>query len=130
MDDSLGADGIALMRHQLPNPEQFDDEPVELEAMPMLIEACFQNAGMVAMEVDRLESLPIGIEQVELIHLPSMEDTLRMRSVRQGSEEGGITVHDCIVVDGSGRPVIALNGLRLKGMAAIDEGKSFVLNRN
>ena len=130
MDDSLGADGIALMRHQLPNPEQFDDEPVELEAMPMLIEACFQNAGMVAMEVDRLESLPVGIEQVELIHLPSGEDTLRMRSVRQGSEEGGITVHDCIVVDGSGRPVIALNGLRLKGMATIDEGKSFVLNRN
>jgi len=118
------------MRHQLPNPEQFDDEPVELEAMPMLIEACFQNAGMVAMEVDRLQSLPVGIEQVELIHLPSGDDTLRMRSVRQGSEEDGITVHDCIVVDGSGRPVIALNGLRLKGMATIDEGKGFVLNRN
>jgi len=130
MDDSFGADGIALMRHQLPNPEQFDGEPVELESMPMLIEACFQNAGMVAMEVDRLQSLPVGIEQVELIRLPSGEDNLRMRSVRRGAEDGGITVHDCIVIDGSGRPVIALNGLRLKGMAPIEESNWFVLNRN
>jgi NAD(P)-dependent dehydrogenase (short-subunit alcohol dehydrogenase family) len=130
MDDCLGADGIALMRHQLPNPQQFDGEPVELEAMPMLIEACFQNAGMVAMEVDRLQSLPVGVEQVELIRHPGGDERLRMRAVRRGSEEDGITVHDCVVIDGSGRPVLALNGLRLKGMAPIDESNWFVLNRN
>ena len=48
-----GADGIALMRNQLPITEQFSSEvngeEVLLEALPMLIEAGFQNSGFVAM---------------------------------------------------------------------------------
>ncbi len=85
MDDCLGADGIALMRHQLPNPQQFEGEPVELEAMPMLIEACFQNAGMVASAVDWLQSLPVGVEQVEVIRHPGGDERPGLRAVRRGS---------------------------------------------
>ena len=44
------------MRHQLPSTDQFvqesNGEEVLLEALPMLIEAGFQNAGLAAMESD------------------------------------------------------------------------------
>ncbi|MDP7043393.1 MAG: SDR family NAD(P)-dependent oxidoreductase [Candidatus Thalassarchaeaceae archaeon] len=130
IDNMVGTDGIALSRHQLPDVNQFADGMVALEAQPMLIEACFQNAGMVAMEVDELQSLPIGIEQVELIRTPEIDDRLRMRSLRKGAEEGGVTLHDCLIVNQDGKPIMALNGLRLKGMAPLSEAEKFALHRN
>ena len=130
IDNMIGIDGIALSRHQLPDVDLFADGMVELEAQPMLIEACFQNAGMVAMEVDELQSLPIGIEQVELIRTPGVDDKLSMRSLRKGAEDGGVTLHDCLIVNQDSKPVLALNNLRLKGMAPISEAEKFTLNRN
>ena len=130
IDDMFGADGIALSRHQLANTNQFSVGDVTLEAQPMLIEACFQNAGMVAMEIDGLQSLPVGIEMLELIRVPEKTDSLRMRAVRRGAEDGGVTIHDCLVVDQDGKPVVSIKGLRLKGMAPISDGESFSLNRN
>ena len=130
IDDMFGADGIALSRHQLANTNQFSVGDVTLEAQPMLIEACFQNAGMVAMEIDGLQSLPVGIEMLELIRIPEKTDSLRMRAVRRGAEDDGVTIHDCLVVDQDGKPVVSMKGLRLKGMAPISEGESFSLNRN
>ena len=65
-NDHLGADGIALLRSQLPNSTLFAEDPVLLESLPMLIEACFQNAGLVTMEIDGISSLKIGIDDCTL----------------------------------------------------------------
>ena len=127
--DRLGIDGIALLRNQLPETVLFSEEPALLESMPMLVEACFQNAGLVAMEVDGLSSLPIGIEECEILKTPPARDDLRVRSYRIGVEEGGITVHDAIVYDKNQKPVVSLKGLRLKGMAPLEEDDLFSLNR-
>jgi len=127
--DDAGADGIALLRSQLPDPTLFAEDSILLEAMPMLIEACFQNAGLVAMEVDGLSSLPVGIETVEILKLPAARDELRVRTYRRGVEDGGITVHDAVVFDRNQKPLVALTGLRLKGMAPVPEDLQFTLNR-
>ena len=127
--DDVGADGIALLRSQLPNTQLFEEEPTLLESLPMLIEACFQNAGLVAMEHDSLSSLPIGIEECEILKVPAKRDDLRVRSIRRGTEDGGITIHDAMVFDRNQKPIISLKGLRLKGMAPISEELKFTLNR-
>jgi len=129
VNGDVGCDGIALMRSELPNGNQFADEPVLLEALPMLIEVGFQNAGMVAMEIDGLQSLPIGIEQVELLQTP-VAGGLRVRSVRRAAEPDGVTLHDVLIVDADDYPVLALNGVRLKGMAPVEPEKEFKLKRN
>jgi NAD(P)-dependent dehydrogenase (short-subunit alcohol dehydrogenase family)/acyl carrier protein len=129
VNGDVACDGIALMRSELPNGIQFADEPVLLEALPMLIEVGFQNAGMVAMEIDGLQSLPIGIEQVELLQTPKAGG-LRVRSVRRAAESDGVTLHDVLIVDANDHPVLALNGVRLKGMAPVEPGMEFKLKRN
>ena len=121
------------MRHQLPASDQFaiefEDEEVLLDCLPMLIEAGFQNAGLVAMESEGASSLPIGIEWSTLLRVPDQGEKLRLRSVLQAKEEGGITVHDVIVVGDDHAPVIALKGLRLKAMAPVPEEQKFTLER-
>ena len=86
-----GADGIALMRNQLPITEQFEMEnnggEVLLEALPMLLEAGFQNAGFVAMESEGFSSLPIGVEWSTTIRVPDRHEILRMRSLRVAVED-------------------------------------------
>jgi len=130
IEEMQGIDGIALNRNQLPDTNLFADGMMKLEAQPMLIEACFQNAGMAAMEVDELQSLPIGIDHVELIRKSEKNDTLRIRTLRIGGDEGGITNHDGLIINQNGKPVLALNGLRLKGMAPLSDAEKFTLNRN
>ena len=125
----VGADGIALLRSQLPNTQLFEEEPTLLESLPMLIEACFQNAGLVAMESDEISSLPIGIEECEILKVPAKRDDLRVRSIRRGEEDGGVTIHDEMIFDRNQKPIISLKGLRLKGMAPIPEELKFTLNR-
>ena len=126
-----GCDGIALSREQLPEREQFAPElvgeSVLVEATPMLIEAVFQNAGLIAMEVDRLESLPVGIDKVLIERTPKPDEALRVRTIRRGADDG-ITVHDGIIFDEDGEPVISLIGLKLKGMAPLDESLQFLLS--
>ena len=124
-----GADGIALLRSQLPNPELFAEDSVLLESLPMLIEACFQNAGLVAMEVDHLSSLPVGIEECTLMKLPGQRDSLRVRSYRRGNQEGGVTKHDAMVFDQNMKPIVSIKGLKLKGMAPVPDELKFGLNR-
>ena len=128
-EEDLGADGIALLRNQLPNSQLFDQEPALLESLPMLIEACFQNAGMVAMEIDGISSLPIGIEECEVLKVPATRDELRVRSYRRAEEEGGVTVHDAMVFDRNQKPIVSLKGLRLKGMSPVPEELRFSLKR-
>ncbi len=131
--EDFGADGIALLRNLLPNPSLFggdeSEDSILLESSPMLIEACFQNAGLVAMEIDALSSLPIGIKSVNILKSPSTRDNLRVRSFRRGIEGEGITVHDAIVFDGNQKPLIILVGLRLKGMATVPDELRFELSR-
>ena len=128
-----GVDGFALMRHQLPASDQFaielEGEEVLLDCLPMLIEAGFQNAGLVAMESEGASSLPIGIEWSTFLRVPDQGERLRLRSVLRAKEEGGITVHDVIVVGDDHAPVIALKGLRLKAMAPVPEEQMFSLER-
>ena len=132
-DDTPGADGIALMRNQLPIREQFacevDGEEVLLEALPMLIEAGFQNAGFVAMESEGFSSLPIGIEWSTVLRVPDRNEILRMRSLRVAVEDGGITVHDVVIVGDDDGPVLAMRGLRLKSMAPVPDEQRFILER-
>ncbi len=100
--DLPGADGIALMRNQLPITEQFSieaqGEKVLLDGLPMLIEAGFQNAGFVAMESEGFSSLPVGIEWTSMLRVPERNEILRMRSLRTAVESEGITVHDVVIV--------------------------------
>ena len=132
-DESPGADSIALMRNQLPIREQFEVESsgdeVLLEALPMLIEAGFQNAGFVAMESEGFSSLPIGIEWSTNLRVPERYEVLRMRSLRVAVEDGGVTVHDVIIVGDDDAPVLALKGLRLKSMAPVPDEQRFILER-
>jgi hypothetical protein len=127
--EDLGADGIALLRNQLPNPQLFGEGPALLESLPMLIEACFQNAGLVAMEVDEISSLPIGIEECAIIKVPSARDELRVRSYRRRQEDGGVTIHDAMIFDRNQKPIVSLKGLRLKGMAPVPNELKFNLKR-
>ena len=131
--NSPGADGIALMRNQLPIIEQFETEvcgeEVLLEALPMLIEAGFQNAGFVAMESEGFSSLPIGIEWSTNLRVPERYEILRVRSIRVAVEESGITVHDVLIVGDDEAPVLAMKGLRLKSMAPVPEDQRFTLER-
>ena len=128
-----GIDGRALMRHQLPTTDQFTSEQhgetVLLEALPMLIEAGFQNAGLVAMEVLGFTSLPIGIAWSTMLRVPDVDEVLRLRTVQTESLEDGTTVHDVLVVGEDDGPVLALKGLRLKAMGQVDDGQGFTLDR-
>ena len=91
--DRQGIDGRALMRHQLPATDQFslesEGEQVLLEALPMLIEAGFQNAGLVAMELLGYSSLPVGINWSTMLRVPDADEALRLRSVQTGAQEDG-----------------------------------------
>ena len=128
-----GADGIALMRNQLPITEQFSSEvngeEVLLEALPMLIEAGFQNSGFVAMESEGFSSLPIGIDWSTNIRVPERDEILRVRSVRVAVEEAGVTVHDVVIIGDDEAPVLAMKGLRLKSMAPVSDEQRFILER-
>ena len=128
-----GVDGIALMRHQLPATDQFalesEGEEVLLDALPMLIEAGFQNAGLAAMESDGFSSLPIGIEWSTMLRVPDADERLRVRSVKVASEDAGVTVHDVVVVGDDDAPVLSLKGLRLKAMGEVPEDQRFSLSR-
>ena len=128
-----GVDGIALMRHQLPEGDLFasgtPDEPVLLESLPMLVEACFQNAGLVAMEVASISSLPIGINGMEIIRVPEPDERLRVRTVQVDQDVDGVTVHDAIIVGTEEAPVLGLSGLRLKAMGVVPVDLTFTLER-
>ena len=128
-----GIDGLALMRHQLPASDQFAleqaGEPVLLEALPMLIEAGFQNAGLVAMEILGYSSLPVGIEWSTMLRVPEADETLRLRTVQHDALDDGTTVHDVLIVGDDDAPVMALKGLRLKAMANVAEDQRFSLER-
>ena len=128
-----GVDGIALMRHQLPASDQFaiesEGEEVLLEALPMLIEAGFQNAGLVAMESEGMSSLPVGIEWSTMLRVPERAERLRLRSLRTKVEDAGVTVHDVLIIGEDDAPVLALKGLRLKAMAPVPENLRFELER-
>ena len=132
-EETPGADGIALMRHQLPLLDQFafesNGESVLLEALPMLVEAGFQNAGLVAMESEGVSSLPVGIEWSTMLRVPERNEVLRMRSLRTAVEDAGVTVHDVVIVGDDDAPVLALKGLRLKGMAPVAPEDEFRLER-
>ena len=129
----MGIDGVALMRHQLPATDQFaleqDGEAVLLEALPMLVEAGFQNAGLVAMESLGFSSLPVGIAWSTMLRVPEPDESLRLRSVQTAHQDDGVTVHDVIIVGEDDAPVMALKGLKLKAMATVDDGQRFSLSR-
>ena len=133
-EDAPGVDGIALMRHQLPATDQFEmetnGEEVLLEALPMLIEAGFQNAGLVAMETEGFSSLPVGIEWSSSLRVPEADEKLRLRSVKTATEDAGVTVHDVVIVGDDDAPVLSLKGLRLKAMAPVDSDQAFKLDRD
>ena len=131
--NNLGCDGVALMRHQMPETDQWASETaggsVLLEALPMLIEAGFQNAGLVAMEAEGFSSLPVGIQWSTILRVPDKGESLRLRSVITEVLDGGVTTHDVIVVGDDDSPVLAMKGLKLKAMAIVQDNQRFSLQR-
>lgn len=128
VEGDRGLDSHALSRDELPKTDLFGEEvggkKMRLESLPMLVEACFQNAGLVSMEIDGIESLPVGIEHVDL-DIESFNSPLRIRSVRRSVSEDGVTTHDAIIVNENDAVVIQLKGLRLKGMAPLSDDQRF-----
>ncbi|MDP6857107.1 MAG: SDR family NAD(P)-dependent oxidoreductase [Candidatus Thalassarchaeaceae archaeon] len=128
VDGDRGLDGHALTRDELPKNDLFAEEigggQMKLESLPMLVEACFQNAGLVSMEIDGLESLPIGIEHVDL-DVEALRGPLRIRSVRRSGSDEGVTTHDAVIVNENGDVVVQLKNLRLKGMAPLKDEVRF-----
>ena len=121
------------MRHQLPTTDQFalekDGERVLLEALPMLIEAGFQNAGLVAMETLGYSSLPVGIAWSTMLRVPESDEALRLRTLQREHHEDGTTVHDVLIVGEDDAPVLALKGLQLKAMGRVEEDQRFSMER-
>ena len=132
-ENAIGIDGVALMRHQLPAIDQFATEQagetVLLEALPMLIEAGFQNAGLVAMESLGYSSLPVGIAWSTMLRVPEADEHLRLRSLQTAHHDDGVTEHDVLIVGEDDAPVLSLKGLKLKAMATVEEGQRFSLER-
>ena len=131
VDDDRGLDGHLLRRDELPNQELFAEESqgkrMQLEFLPMVVEGCLQNAGLVSMEVDGLESLPVGIEHLDM-DISSFSGSLRVRTVRRSIDDQGITLHDAVVVNEDNATVMHISGLRLKGMAPIPEDERFTFS--
>ena len=88
-DDAMpGADGIASHAPPVANAsDQFAHEATRRsrccwKPCRCLIEAGFQNAGLVAMEAEGFSSLPVGIEWSSMLRVPERDEQLRMRSLR------------------------------------------------
>ena len=131
VDGDRGLDGHILRRDELPNQELFAEESrgqsMHLEFLPMVVEGCLQNAGLVSMEVDGLESLPVGIDHLDM-DVSSFSGSLRVRTVRRSVDDQGMTIHDAIVVNEDNAVVMHISGLRLKGMAPIPEDERFTFS--
>ena len=93
----------------------------------MVVEGCLQNAGLVSMEVDGLESLPVGIDHLDM-DVSSFSGSLRVRTVRRSIDDQGMTTHDAVVVNEDNAVVMHVSGLRLKGMAPIPEAERFTFS--
>ncbi len=131
VDGNRGLDGHILRRDELPNQELFAEESrgqrMHLEFLPMVVEGCLQNAGLVSMEVDGLESLPVGIDHLDM-DVSSFSGSLRVRTVRRSIDDQGMTTHDAVVVNEDNAVVMHVSGLRLKGMAPISEAERFTFS--
>ena len=105
-----------------------EGEQVLLEALPMLIEAGFQNAGLVAMELLGYSSLPVGINWSTMLRVPDADEALRLRSVQTGAQEDAVTVHDVLVVGEDDAPVLALKGLNPRPWPRLKKASVFRLS--
>jgi len=84
----------------------------------MLIESCFQAAGLTSMDIDGADSLPVGARRIILSdEIPG--GSITVLSVRTGSSSDSSTLHDSVIrLDGT--PVLKIDGLRMKSMAFLD----------
>ena len=134
IEGDLGADGKILQRHQLPNNKQFKLETenieVKLESYPMLIEAAFQNAGMVTMENSDMQALPIGISSSTLLRQPESNANLLIRTVCKEISDG-VSVHDAVIIEDNKNKsiVMIVEGIKLKALAPLDESMRFEMER-
>ena len=85
----------------------------------MLIESCFQAAGLTSMDLDSAESLPVGAKRI-LIAGEIPEGSLTVTSVRKGSETNGTFVHESVIrLDGS--PIMRIDGLKMKKLRDLND---------
>ena len=64
-----------------------------------------------------------------MLRVPDKDEKLRMRSIKTASEDGGVTVHDVVIVGEDDAPVLSLKGLRLKAMGEVPDDQKFTLER-
>ena len=133
VDGDVAVDGIALMRHQLPEPRQVREEmegrTIFQESLPMLHEAAVQHAGLLAMEFDGMSSLPVAIGRSTLVRVPDRGEEVRMRAVHRGTDEDGVSTADVVLVGEDDRPVLIIEEARLKVMAPLPDDQRFTLER-
>ena len=107
----------------LPDPRLFNIRGKaiipDLTSYPMLIESCFQAAGLTSMDLDSAESLPVGAKRI-LIAGEIPEGSLTVTSVRKGSETNGTFVHESVIrLDGS--PIMRIDGLKMKKLRDLND---------
>ena len=87
---------------------------------PMLIESCFQAAGLTSMDIDAAETLPVGAKRI-LLPAGVPQGSFTVASVRSGGGPDGTFLHES-VVRLNGSPVMRIEGLEMKQLRALEEG--------
>ena len=59
------------------------------------------------------------------LDVESLRGSLRIRTVRRSGGEDGVTTHDAVIVNDDEDVVVQLKGLRLKGMAPLEDDARF-----
>ena len=121
-DNARGIEARVHGLGDMPNPELFvtglEGNQPNLIAYPMLIESCFQAAGLTSMDTDGVDSLPIGARKIVLSD-DILSGSITVLSVRTGASSDSSILHDSVVrIDGT--PVLGIVGLRMKSMSSLD----------
>ena len=108
----------------LPNPYLFNihGEGVipTMKSHPLLVESCFQAAGLTSMDLDLTDSLPVGADRITISD-DDISGSITVASLRLEAKDT-TSYHETVVrVDGS--PVIRIEGLRMRAMGEISSGQ-------
>jgi 3-oxoacyl-(acyl-carrier-protein) synthase/acyl carrier protein/NAD(P)-dependent dehydrogenase (short-subunit alcohol dehydrogenase family) len=121
-ENSRGIEARVHAVGDIPNPELFNmgagEKQPKMIAHPMLIESCFQAAGLTSMDIDGTDSLPVGARRIVLPGEIS-DGSITVLSVRTGSSPDSSTLHDSVIrLDGT--PVLKIDDLMMKSMTTLD----------
>ncbi|MGE3175064.1 MAG: SDR family NAD(P)-dependent oxidoreductase [Planctomycetota bacterium] len=118
--DGTAAGSVAL-------PAELRAEAGPFVVHPVLLDACFQIAGLAMAErIGAATWLPVGVERVVVLRPPGTEGSCRARLRSGGSDR--TRVIDVVLLDQTGRTAVAVQGLQLLRaeahvLAAVDSSR-------